>query len=96
MERAREYPVSLLNFPVELLHIIISYIPDKRTLSHLSVTNKLFRVLCAYHLFQTINIPFSIAGFNCLLQASQSWIAPYVKSISYDACELADPRKSLK
>ncbi|KAH2439258.1 hypothetical protein KXW29_005571, partial [Aspergillus fumigatus] len=32
-----------------------------------------------------------MAGFNCLLQASQSWIAPYVKSISYEAYELVDP-----
>jgi hypothetical protein len=94
MERTQEYSISLLNFPVELLHIIVSYIPDKRALNHLSITNKLFRVLCAPHLFQSLNIPFSMAGFNCLSQASQSWIAPYVRSISYEACELVDPRKS--
>lgn len=94
MESTQGYSISLLNLPVELLHIIISYIPEKRALIHLSVTNKLFRVLCASHLFQTLNIPFSMAGFNCLLQASQSWIAPYVKSISYEAYELVDPRKS--
>jgi hypothetical protein len=69
---------QLIEFPRGIAAHYYLKIPDKRSLNHLSVTDKLFRFLCAPHLFQSLNIPFSMAGFNCLLQASQSWIAPYV------------------
>lgn len=87
-------PINLSGLPVELLHVIVSY-TDFHTLRHLSVTNRLFRLLCAPILFEKLSIDSTAAGLHHMVQASKSWIAPFVKEITYEAAEMVDPRKSL-
>lgn len=86
-------PINLSGLPVELLHAIVSY-TDFHALRHLSVTNRLFRLLCAPILFEMLSIDSTAAGLHRMVQASKSWIAPFVKEITYEAAEMVDPRKS--
>ncbi|KAB8226965.1 uncharacterized protein BDW43DRAFT_317283 [Aspergillus alliaceus] len=91
MERTCSARVGLHSLPNELLVIIVQKGKVKGFLKPLSQVSKVFRQLCIPFMFNTLRITASTAGLNCLTQASQSLIRPYVKTIHYEVSELIDP-----
>ncbi|KAL4744427.1 hypothetical protein BDW72DRAFT_209026 [Aspergillus terricola var. indicus] len=79
--------------PIELLEMIVSFIPENASLKALSRVTKLFRQLCAPKLFQSLQVGFSIPKLDRLLEVSNSQLARYVKVIHYEAPALVDPQQ---
>ncbi|KAL4948723.1 hypothetical protein BDW69DRAFT_198676 [Aspergillus filifer] len=82
---------KLDNLPIELLEIIVSFIPGKASLKSLSSVSSLFRQLCTPILFKFLSSGFSTQGLNHLLEISNSQLARYVQVIYYEAPALVDP-----
>ncbi|KAL4740391.1 hypothetical protein BDV11DRAFT_204312 [Aspergillus similis] len=82
---------KLDHLPIELLEIIVSFIPGKASLKSISSVSSLFRQLCAPSLFESLYVGFSTIGLNRLLEISNSQLARYVKIIHYEAPALVDP-----
>ncbi|KAL4927726.1 F-box protein [Aspergillus undulatus] len=76
--------------PIELLEIIISFVPHT-SLKALSSVSRLFRCLCSPLLFQSVQVGHSQAQLEGLLQISKSLYAPNVKALRYEANALLDP-----
>lgn len=85
---------KLDRLPIELLEIIVSFIPGTASLKSLSSVSRLFRQLCAPTLFKYLRVGFSTAGLDRLLEASKTKLAIYIKVINYEASALVDPRES--
>lgn len=83
--------MSIMNcLPLELLEIIISFLPSN-SLKRLSSVNRLYRGLCIPLLFRSVQVGITPAQFERLLQISDSSYAPFVKAIRYEANALLDP-----
>jgi hypothetical protein len=89
----KSIPSRLECLPIELLGIIVSSISESTDLISLSCVNRLLRRLCVPLLFQYLSVGFSTVGLDRLLMVSRSYLAPYVKTISYEASALVDPRE---
>ncbi|KAL4802849.1 hypothetical protein BDV18DRAFT_163809 [Aspergillus unguis] len=82
---------KLDRLPIELLEIIVSFIPGTASLKSLSSVSRLFRQLCAPTLFKYLRVGFSTAGLDRLLEVSKTKLAIYIKVINYEASALVDP-----
>ncbi|KAL4806942.1 hypothetical protein BDV18DRAFT_152217 [Aspergillus unguis] len=76
--------------PLELLEIIISFVPPK-SLKRLSIVNRLLRDLCSPLIFRSIQVGIAQAQFDKLFKISKSSYAPFVRVIRYEANALLDP-----
>ncbi|KAL4778439.1 hypothetical protein BJX76DRAFT_352609 [Aspergillus varians] len=80
--------------PLELLEIIISFVPPN-SLKRLSSVNKLLRDLCRPLIFRSIQVGIAPAQFEGLLEISNSSYAPFVRAIRYEANALLDPTSGI-
>lgn len=76
----------LLALPLELLDYIIDYLPKKRDLKTLRLTNKFLRKLVSPTLFKRFNVYPHVRSLEYLVQAAESpTIGPLIEQLRYDA-----------
>ena len=80
--------------PLELLEIIISFVPPN-SLKSVSSVNRLLRDLCSPLIFRSIQVGIAPTQFEGLLEISKSSYAPFVRVIRYEANALLDPSEYL-